>query len=60
MGYNIESTNPEEATEEFLKREFKDVLAWKTKPHDATLIPDSFLYGGIAAKVKILSRISTK
>jgi hypothetical protein len=51
LGYDINSTNPDEATEEFLRREFEEVLAWKTNPHDALFIPDSFIYGGVAAKV---------
>jgi hypothetical protein len=54
IGFDIQSTNPREATEEFMKREFSEILKWKTKPHDALLIPDSFVYGGIAAKVNNL------
>jgi hypothetical protein len=43
-----------------MKREFSEILKWKTKPHDALLIPDSFVYGGIAAKVNNLINHTTK
>ncbi len=41
----------EKATEVFLRREFPQFLQSTTQPHDSVFIPDSFIYGGIAAKV---------
>jgi hypothetical protein len=53
--YNLGNTNqaksPEQATEVFLRREFPQFLQSTTQPHDSVFIPDSFIYGGIAAKV---------
>jgi hypothetical protein len=34
-----------------LEREFPQLLNCQKEPHEAFLIPDSFIYGGIAAKV---------
>jgi hypothetical protein len=51
VGYTDHTNNAEKATKMFLKREFPQFLKSNNKPHDAVLIPDSFVYGGIAAKV---------
>jgi hypothetical protein len=59
LGYEISCTNPQDATKEFLKREFKEVLKWRKKPHNALIIPDSFVYGGIAAKVHNPNTVET-
>jgi hypothetical protein len=45
-------SNPEDATNEFFKREFPEILESKNKsPHDAIFVPDSFLFGDITEKV---------
>ena len=55
LGYEIQCTNPKDATDEFLKREFKEVL---TKDHDTLFIPDSFVYKeGITVKVHNLKTV---
>ena len=35
----------------FIEREFPQLLNCDSDPHEAFLVPDSFLYGGIATKV---------
>jgi hypothetical protein len=47
----METKHPETAINLFLEREFPQLLKCQTDPHKAFLIPDSFIYGGIAAKV---------
>jgi len=49
----LEVDNPDEATSFFIKREFPEILEWKTNPHKALMIPDSFIYG-IAEKVNYI------
>jgi hypothetical protein len=45
-------SNPDEATKEFFKREFPEILESNNKtPHDAIFVPDSFLFGDITEKV---------
>jgi hypothetical protein len=44
-------SNPEDATNEFFKREFPEILESKNKSHDAIFVPDSFLFGDITEKV---------
>ncbi len=51
LGNTDQTESPEQATEVFLTREFPQILQSATQPHDAVFIPDSFVYGGIAAKV---------
>jgi hypothetical protein len=51
LGNATQTESAEKATEVFLRREFPQFLESKTKPHDSVMIPDSFIYGGIAAKV---------
>ncbi len=51
LGNTDQTQSAEEATAVFLRREFPQFLQSKTQPHDFVFIPDSFIYGGIAAKV---------
>ncbi len=51
LGNTAQTESAEKATEVFLKREFPQFLKSTTQPHDSVFIPDSFIYGGIAAKV---------
>jgi len=51
LGQTKETTNPETAINLFLEREFPQLLKCQTDPHEAFLVPDSFVYGGIAEKV---------
>ena len=51
LGNDFKTTDPREATEEFLKREFPQILESQNQPHDVIFIPDTFLYGPIARKV---------
>jgi hypothetical protein len=51
LGNTDQTESPEQATEVFLRREFPQFLKSTTQPHDSVFIPDSFIYGGIAAKV---------
>ncbi len=55
MGQTKETTNPETAINLFLEREFPQLLKYQTEAHEAFLIPDSFIYGGIAAKVHLFN-----
>jgi hypothetical protein len=54
LGQTKETTNPETAINLFLEREFPQLLKYQTEAHEAFLIPDSFIYGGIAAKVILI------
>jgi hypothetical protein len=51
LGQTKGTTYPENAINLFLKREFPQLLKCQTDPHEAFLVPDSFIYGGLAAKV---------
>jgi hypothetical protein len=51
LGQTKETTHPETAINLFLEREFPQLLKCQKEPHEAFLVPDSFSYGGIAAKV---------
>ena len=51
LGNDFKTTDPQEAIEEFLKREFPQILESQNQPHDVIFIPDTFLYGPIAKKV---------
>jgi len=42
-----------------LEREFPQLLNWEKEPHDAVIIPDSFIYG-IAHKVLSISNLLQK
>ena len=59
LGYTLEASNPEDAIQIFLEREFPQVLNWDKEPHDAFIIPDSFIYG-IAHKVFSIQIFFTK
>jgi hypothetical protein len=52
LGQTRETTHPETAINLFLEREFPQLLKCQIEPHEAFLVPDSFVYGGIAAKVR--------
>jgi hypothetical protein len=54
LGQTKETTDPETAINLFLEREFPQLLKCQTDPHEAFLVPDSYCYGGIAAKVFFL------
>jgi hypothetical protein len=51
LGQTKETTNPETAINLFFEREFPQLIKCQTDPHEAFLVPDSFIYGGIAEKV---------
>jgi hypothetical protein len=51
LGRGLELTNPKEATNEFFKREFPEILGSKHELHNAIFVPDSFLFGDITEKV---------
>ena len=52
LGNGFKTASPFTATDEFMKREFKDILNFLEKPHDVIFIPDTFQYGSAAKKVK--------
>ncbi len=54
MGNTDQTESSEKATDVFLRREFPQFLQSTTQPHDVVIIPDSFIYEGIAAKVFII------
>jgi hypothetical protein len=51
LGQTKKTKDPATAIEIFLKREFPQLLNCHEEPHEAFLVPDSFIHGGIAAKV---------
>ena len=52
LGNGFKTTSPSTAMDEFMKREFPDILNFSEKPHDVVFIPDTFQYGSAAKKVK--------
>jgi hypothetical protein len=50
MGQTKKTENPKIAIDIFLEREFPQLLNCKNKPHEAVLVPDSYIYK-TAAKV---------
>jgi hypothetical protein len=53
LGQTKKTEDPTAAIEIFLKREFPQLLNCQEEPHEAFLVPDSFIHGGIAAKVML-------
>jgi len=53
LGQTKKTEDPTAAIEIFLKREFPQLLNCHEEPHEAFLVPDSFIHGGIAAKVML-------
>ncbi len=51
MGNDIQTNDADEAMEIFLKREFPQILARKSNPHDVIFIPDSFNHRNMIEKV---------
>jgi hypothetical protein len=51
LGHTESTIDPNAAMEIFLNREFPQLQHYKTVPHEAFLVPESFIYGGIAAQV---------
>ncbi len=56
MGNDILTNDADEAMEIFLKREFPQILARESNPHDVIFIPDSFDYGNMIKKVSRTSK----
>jgi hypothetical protein len=54
LGQTKKTEDPTTAIEIFLQREFPQLLNSHEEPHEAFLVPDSFIHGGIAAKVILL------
>ena len=52
LGNGLKTTNPSTAMDEFMKREFQDILNFLENPHDVIFIPDTFQYGSRALEVK--------
>ncbi len=50
MGQTKKTENPKTAIDIFLKREFPQLLSCQVEPHEAVLVPDSYIYK-IAEKV---------
>jgi hypothetical protein len=48
----VKTTNPKEAGELLMKREYPQILEAANKPHDAIFIPETYLYGKLAETVK--------
>ena len=51
LGNGFKTTSPATAMEEFMKREFKEILSYSETPHDVIVIPDAFQYGPSGPKV---------
>ncbi len=45
LGNTLQTKNPNSAINHFLKREFPELLECDSDPHQAFLVPDSFIYG---------------
>jgi hypothetical protein len=55
MGQTKVTNSAEDAIKDFFKREYPELLQCSEAPHEAIFIPESYVYGGIAAKVTFLS-----
>ena len=51
LGNGFNTTSSAIAMEEFMKREFKEILTYSEKPHNVIFIPDAFQYGPSGPKV---------
>jgi len=49
----VKTTSPKEAGELLMKREYPQILKSATTPHDVIFIPEVYLYGSTAVKVKL-------
>ena len=52
LGNGYRTNNPEEATQKFLEREFPELLNCQSAKHDVLFVPDTFIYGEVAKKVR--------
>jgi hypothetical protein len=55
MGQTKVTNSAEDAIKDFLEREYTELLQCSETPHKSIFIPESYVYGGIAAKVTFLS-----
>ncbi len=51
LGFGVKTTNPKEAGELLMKREYPEILDSTTKPHNVIFIPETYLYGELTKKV---------
>ena len=51
LGNDYRTDNPEEATQQFLKKNFPKLLECKSAEHDVLFVPDTFIYGRLTEKV---------
>ncbi len=52
LGCGMKTTNPEEAGELLMKREYPEILNCQGKDHDYLFIPDTFMYEELTTKVE--------
>jgi hypothetical protein len=55
MGQTKKTEDPQTAIDIFLEREFPQLLKCQAEPHEAVLVPDSYIYK-IAEKVLFLDK----
>jgi hypothetical protein len=51
LGQGVKTTNPEDAGELLMKREYPDILNCEKEPHEVQFLPDCYLYGELTLKV---------
>ena len=51
LGNGFTTTSPAAAMDEYVKREFKEIVSFSEEPHDVVFIPDTFQYGPTGPKV---------
>jgi hypothetical protein len=60
LGNGFTQDNPQLAIDEFMKRDFPEILDFSQKPHDVIFIPDAFQFGPVGSKVPKFLVFSTK
>ena len=54
LGNDQTTKNGTDAIEQFLKREFPEILEREAKPHNVIFMPDSFIYKDLTEKVDFI------
>lgn len=60
LGNGIDTRDPLTATDEFLRREFPEILNCRSVPHSARFATDAFIYKKLGTKVSLSSKSTNK
>jgi hypothetical protein len=54
LGNDYSTNRGADAIEQFLKREFPEIIQRESKPHNVIFMPDTFIYKDLTEKVDFL------